>query len=53
MDGAPGEELVEGLVALQVRVEELVGLDRIGLDEGGDRLDGCGIVVDLALLKQR
>ena len=49
---SPVEEIIETLILRDVGLLELVEGDGVGLDEGGDGLDGFWRIVHFALLNR-
>ena len=49
---SPVEEIIETLVLRNVGLLEFVEGDSVGLDEGGDGLDGLWRIVHFALLNE-
>ena len=49
---SPVEEIIETLILRDIRLLEFVEGDSVGLDEGGDGLDGFWRIVHLSLLNE-
>ena len=47
---SPVEEIIETLILRDIRLLEFVEGDSVGLDEGGDGLDGLWRIVHFSLL---